>query len=88
MVTTYRRRTTKTNISYLCLSKYDNYPRKYLFYILLDGQWGWLPYDIKPLEVLPFICEIPIRETFSILDNYRSIGIILPKAMPMIIRFF
>jgi hypothetical protein len=38
------------------------------------SQWGWLPYDIAPTENLPFICEIPIRETYGIMTNYRGIG--------------
>jgi hypothetical protein len=50
---------------------------KYLFYTSLGSQWGWLPYDIAPTETLPFVCEVPIRETYGILDNYRGIGTIL-----------
>jgi hypothetical protein len=53
---------------------YGVFLSKYLFYTLLGSQWGWLPYDIAPTEVLPFVCEVPIRETYSILDNYRNIG--------------
>ncbi len=50
---------------------------KYVFYTSLGSQWGWLPYDIAPTEILPFICEVPIRETYGILDDYRGIGTIL-----------
>ena len=49
----------------------------YLFYTLLGNQWGWLPYDISPTDVLPFICEVPIRDTYGILDDYRGIGTVL-----------
>jgi hypothetical protein len=42
--------------------------------ILSGSQWGWLPYDITPTETLPFVCEIPIRETYGIMTNYRGIG--------------
>ncbi len=38
------------------------------------SQWGWLPYDIAPTETLPFICEVPIRETYGVMTNYRGIG--------------
>jgi hypothetical protein len=43
----------------------------------LGSQWGWLPYDLGPAEVTPFVCETPIRETYGILDAYRSIGMFL-----------
>jgi hypothetical protein len=49
---------------------------KSLYSILLGSQWGWLPYDIAPTEILPYVCEVPIRETYGIMDDYRSIGII------------
>ena len=41
---------------------------------IIGSQWGWLPYDIAPAETLPFICEIPIRETYGISTDYRGIG--------------
>jgi hypothetical protein len=50
---------------------------KYLLYIPLGSQWGWLPYDVAPTEALPYICEVPIRETYGIFDDYRGIGTIL-----------
>jgi len=53
------------------------FSRKYLFSTLVGNQWGWLPYDIGPTETLPFVCEVPIREAYGILDNYRGIGTIL-----------
>lgn len=54
--------------------------------IFVGSQWGWLPYDIGPTETLPFVCETPIRETYGILDNYRSIGIVL-FSWSFVIRF-
>jgi hypothetical protein len=43
----------------------------------LGSQWGWLPYDLGPAEVTPFVCETPIRETYGIFDDYRGIGMFL-----------
>jgi hypothetical protein len=43
-------------------------------FVYTGSQWGWLPYDIAPTETLPFVCEIPIRETYGIMTNYRGIG--------------
>ncbi len=40
----------------------------------VGSQWGWLPYDIAPAETLPFVCEIPIRETYGVMTSYRGIG--------------
>lgn len=50
---------------------------KVILQISLDSQWGWLPYDILPAEKLPFICEVPLQETYGIIDSYRGIGMIL-----------
>ncbi len=44
------------------------------FFVFTGSQWGWLPYDIAPTETLPFICEVPIRETYGVMTNYRGIG--------------
>lgn len=61
---------------------------KYLFYTSLGSQWGWLPYDVAPTETLPYICEVPIRETYGILDNYRGIGIVSSLMHSFCDRFF
>jgi hypothetical protein len=45
-----------------------------LFFFVSIDQWGWLPYDIAPAENLPFVCEVPIRDTYGVMTNYRGIG--------------
>ena len=58
------------------------YQSAYLFIVVLSdvvrlfigSQWGWLPYDISPAENLPFVCEVPIRDTYGVMTNYRGIG--------------
>ncbi len=46
----------------------------FFLFIFTGSQWGWLPYDIAPAETLPFVCEVPIRETYGVSTSYRGIG--------------
>jgi hypothetical protein len=46
----------------------------FFLFIFTGSQWGWLPYDIAPTETLPFVCEVPIRETYGVSTSYRGIG--------------
>lgn len=43
--------------------------------------------DIGPTETLPFVCEVPIRETYGIFDGYRSIGISLNEFIDFFMIF-
>lgn len=47
---------------------------------IIGSQWGWLPGDMAPVETLPFVCEVPIRETYGVMTNYRGIGMSSYKA--------
>ncbi|CAF0946530.1 unnamed protein product [Adineta steineri] len=53
--------------------------RSFLFYAYQSSQWGWLPHDVTSAETVPYVCEVPIRETYGILDNYRGIEYGLPS---------
>ncbi|CAF1990480.1 unnamed protein product [Rotaria magnacalcarata] len=57
----------------------DQQIRSNLVYGYQRSQWGWLPYDIAPMENLPFICEVPIRDTYGVTTNYRGIEYGLPS---------
>ena len=75
MVTKHSSGKTTTTISRLRLSKYVCLNCwQHLYCALLGSQWGWLPYDLTSADVVPYVCEVPIRDTYSITDNYRSIG--------------
>ncbi|CAF0865975.1 unnamed protein product [Adineta ricciae] len=53
--------------------------RLFIVYAYQSSQWGWLPYDLTSADVVPYVCEVPIRDTYSIMDNYRSIEYGLPS---------
>jgi hypothetical protein len=43
------------------------------------GVWGWVR-DLGS-EARPYICEIPIRDTYKIVNETRPIGIIIIKIL-------
>lgn len=46
----------------------------FTFFFDSGTEWGWLPYDFGPTEISPFVCEVPIRDTYGVMTNFRSIG--------------
>ncbi|CAF5150615.1 unnamed protein product, partial [Rotaria magnacalcarata] len=66
---------------WLPLTEEEKQKGSFIVYTYQSSQWGWLPYDIASTETLPFICEVPLQESYGIFDDYRGIEYGLPSTI-------